>query len=116
MFGTPSCNGVDEAFMDKATKSTRERIFGAMAKGMRGLVLQLGLHTALYIPQSQESFEGSSRLAFVEALTGAKQVSSQNGYPVGKPINLGRRTALRKLNGTNQVIVPVRSLPLLLNA
>ena len=102
--------------MDKATKSTRERIFGAMAKGMRGLVLQLGLHTALYIPQSQESFEGSSRLAFVEALTGAKQVSSQNGYPVGKPINLGRRTALRKLNGTNQVIVPVRSLPLLLNA
>ena len=100
--------------MDKATKSTKERIFGAMAKGMRGLVLQLGLHTALYIPQSQESFKGSSRLAFLEARTGAKQVSSQNGHPVGKTIDLGRRTALRKLNGINQAIVPVRSLPRLL--
>ena len=45
----PSCaNGVDETFMDKAKKSTRERIFGAMAKGMRGLVLRLDLHALYY--------------------------------------------------------------------
>ncbi|EDR10371.1 uncharacterized protein LACBIDRAFT_317203 [Laccaria bicolor S238N-H82] len=31
--------------MDKAKKSTRERILGAMAKGVRGLVLRLGSHT-----------------------------------------------------------------------
>lgn len=45
MLSTPSCKGVDKAFMDKAKKSTRERILGAMAKGVRGLVLRLGSHT-----------------------------------------------------------------------
>ena len=78
LFSTPPGNGVDEAFMDKATKSTRERNFGAMAKGVRGLVLRLGLHT-LYIPQSQESFEASSCLAFLEARTGV-----QSKWPSGR--------------------------------